>query len=97
MLVFHVYAIGQIEARFPRLSIEKEFAQATGRTETAGQPERKIHRDVAFPNRDRIESITFPVFGIVARGATISCFSELFQFHLLHSGALEHFVHLAVR
>src|SRR5258708_20695717 len=26
-----VYAIGRIEARFPRLSVEKEFAQATGR------------------------------------------------------------------
>ena len=26
----YVYAIGRIEARFPRLSVEKEFAQATG-------------------------------------------------------------------
>ncbi len=29
-----VYAIGRIEARFPRLSVEKEFAQATGREKT---------------------------------------------------------------
>src|SRR5262245_33850312 len=32
--------------------------------------ERKIYRDVAFPNCDRIESITFLVFGVVASGAT---------------------------
>jgi PatG C-terminal len=31
-----VYAIGKIEPRFPRLSVEKEFAQATGRSDTAG-------------------------------------------------------------
>ena len=37
MPVSHVYAIGRIEVRFPRLSVEKEFAQATGRAETAGQ------------------------------------------------------------
>lgn len=33
----YVYAIGRMEARFPRLSVEKEFSQATGRAETAGQ------------------------------------------------------------
>ena len=37
MPVSHVYAIGRVEARFPRLSVEKEFAQATGRADTAGQ------------------------------------------------------------
>jgi PatG Domain len=31
-----VYAIGKIEPRFPGRSVEKEFAQATGRAETAG-------------------------------------------------------------
>jgi hypothetical protein len=36
-----VYAIGRIEARFPRLSVEKEFAQATGRAETAGQTDQQ--------------------------------------------------------
>ena len=34
----YVYALGRIEPRFPRLSIEKEYAQATGRAETAGTP-----------------------------------------------------------
>jgi hypothetical protein len=33
----YVYAFGQIETRFPRPSMEKEVAQATGRAETAGQ------------------------------------------------------------
>src|SRR5215218_8870367 len=37
----YVYAIGRIEARFPRLSVEKEFAQAAGRSETAGQTDQQ--------------------------------------------------------
>lgn len=37
-----VYAIGRIEARFPQLSVEKEFAQATGRNETAGQTDQQV-------------------------------------------------------
>ena len=32
----YIYAIGQIVARFPQLSVEKEYAQALGRAETAG-------------------------------------------------------------
>ena len=36
-----VYAIGRVEARFPNLAAEKEFAQATGRTLVAfGVPRR---------------------------------------------------------
>jgi hypothetical protein len=37
----YVYAIGKIEPRFPRLSVEKEFAQVAGRTETAGLTDRE--------------------------------------------------------
>ena len=33
----YVYAIGRVEARFPNLAAEKEFAQAGGRTDTAGK------------------------------------------------------------
>jgi hypothetical protein len=36
-----VYTIGRIGPRFPRLSVEKEFAQATGRAETAGQTDQQ--------------------------------------------------------
>src|ERR1041385_5316629 len=32
-----VYAIGHVEARFPNLAAEREFAQVTGRTDTAGK------------------------------------------------------------
>jgi hypothetical protein len=41
----YVYAIGRIEPRFPMLSVEKEFAQATGRAETASLTDRQaLHR-----------------------------------------------------
>jgi hypothetical protein len=33
----HIYALGRIEARFPDLAAEKEFAQASGRAESAGK------------------------------------------------------------
>src|SRR5262245_66409411 len=42
----HVYAIGRIEARFPLLSVEKEFAQAAGRGETAGQTDQEMFYNV---------------------------------------------------
>lgn len=46
MPVSYVYAIGRIEARFPRPSVEKEFAQATGRAETAGQTDQQAFYNV---------------------------------------------------
>jgi len=42
----YVYALGQIEARFPRPSVEKEMAQATGRAETAGRTDQQAFHDV---------------------------------------------------
>jgi hypothetical protein len=36
-----VYALGRIETRFPSVSVEKEFAQAIGRAETAGQTDQQ--------------------------------------------------------
>jgi hypothetical protein len=41
MRVSYIYTIGRIEARFPRVSAEKEFVQATGRAETAGQTDQQ--------------------------------------------------------
>ncbi|HTS67995.1 MAG TPA: hypothetical protein VMO17_03350, partial [Terriglobia bacterium] len=32
----YIYAIGRIEPRFPRVSVEKEFVQAVGRDKTSG-------------------------------------------------------------
>jgi hypothetical protein len=40
--ISYVYAIGRIEARFPRLSTEKEFAQIGGRSMTAGQTDQQM-------------------------------------------------------
>src|SRR5262245_53812430 len=42
----YVYAIGRIEPRFPLLAVEKEFAQVTGRTETAGLTDRQVLQTV---------------------------------------------------
>ena len=53
MPVSYVYAIGRIEARFPRLSVEKEFAQATGRAETAGQTDQQAFHDVLSKPENR--------------------------------------------
>src|SRR5262245_37125188 len=41
----YIYALGRVEPRFPKLSVEKEFAQAIGRGETAGLTDREaLHR-----------------------------------------------------
>lgn len=49
----YVYAIGQVEARFPNLAAEKEFAQATGRANTAGKTDQQAFQEVLSqrPNR----------------------------------------------
>src|SRR5215469_17298189 len=45
-----IYAIGKIEARFPSVSIEKEFAQAAGRADTKGQTDRQaFHAALSRP------------------------------------------------
>jgi hypothetical protein len=49
----HVYAIGRVETRFPSLGLEKEFAQATGRAETAGQPDRQAFHTVLSQPQNR--------------------------------------------
>jgi hypothetical protein len=47
----YVYALGRIEPRFPRLSVEKEFAQATRRAETTNLSDRRALRTVLEENR----------------------------------------------
>src|SRR5262249_18758000 len=37
-----VYALGRVEPPLPSLALEKEFAQATGRAETAGLTDRQV-------------------------------------------------------
>jgi len=49
----YVYALGRIEPRFPRLSVEKEYAQATGRAETAGLSDRQALQNVLSQPENR--------------------------------------------
>ncbi|AUG75845.1 hypothetical protein CFP65_0924 [Kitasatospora sp. MMS16-BH015] len=45
-----VYAIGQIDFRFPSLGVEKELAQAVGRLETSGLSDRQtVHSVISQP------------------------------------------------
>lgn len=48
-----VYAIGRIEARFPRLAVEKEFAQATMRAETAELTNQETFHNVLSQAKNR--------------------------------------------
>ena len=48
-----VYAIGRIEPRFPLLSVEKEFAQATGRAQTDGLTDRQALHQVLTRRENR--------------------------------------------
>lgn len=49
----YVYVLGQIEARFPRPSVEKEMAQVTGRAETAGHTDRQAFHQVLLQRENR--------------------------------------------
>src|SRR5712692_7388999 len=49
----YVYAIGRVEPRLPRLAVEKEFAQATGRAETAGLTDRQALHAVLSQRQNR--------------------------------------------
>lgn len=49
----YVFAIGRIEMRFPSLAVEKEFAQATGRGNTAGLTDRQAVQSVLAERTNR--------------------------------------------
>ncbi|MFO1431728.1 MAG: hypothetical protein U1F76_16590 [Candidatus Competibacteraceae bacterium] len=49
----YIFAIGRVEARFPSLGIEKEFAQATGRAQTAGLTDRAALHNVLSQPQNR--------------------------------------------
>src|SRR5215471_21453799 len=49
----HVYVVGHIEARSPSPSVEKEFAQATGRADTAGLTDRQAVQKVLSQRQNR--------------------------------------------
>ena len=49
----YIYALGRIEPRFPSPAVEKEFAQATGRAETAGLTDREAVQQVLAQRQNR--------------------------------------------
>src|SRR5439155_12173453 len=49
----YVYALGRVEMRFPSLAVEKEFAQATGRAETAGLTDQQVVQSVLSQPHNR--------------------------------------------
>jgi hypothetical protein len=49
----YIYALGRIEPRFPRLSMEKELAQATGRVDVVGLTDREALRSVLSQRQNR--------------------------------------------
>lgn len=49
----YVYALGRIEARFPKLAVEKEFAQAAGRSDTAGKTDQQTFHAVLSKREHR--------------------------------------------
>ena len=51
--ISYVYAIGHIEARFPTLAVEKEFMQASGRTDNSGRTDRQAFHAVLSKPENR--------------------------------------------
>ena len=49
----YVYALGRVEARFPRVSLEKEFAQVAGRADTNGKTDREMFQEVLSQRENR--------------------------------------------
>jgi hypothetical protein len=49
----YVYAIGRVETRFPNIAVEKEFAQATARTETEGMTDQQAFHAVLSLRENR--------------------------------------------
>jgi hypothetical protein len=48
-----IFALGQVDPRFPSLAVEKEFAQVIGRADTAGQTERQALHTVLADRANR--------------------------------------------
>jgi len=53
LVASYVYAVGRVEARFPTLSSEKEFAQAAGRADTAGKTDQQTFYTVLSKHENR--------------------------------------------
>src|SRR5262245_59707563 len=51
--ITYVYALGRVEARFPTLAVEKEFAQEAGRDSTAGLTDSQMMHSVLTNRENR--------------------------------------------
>jgi len=49
----YVYVTGRIQPRFPNMELEKEFLQATGRTDTAGLTDREALQSILSQRQNR--------------------------------------------
>jgi hypothetical protein len=49
----YIYAVGRIEPRFPRLSVEKELAQVIARDDTTGLTDRKVLQSILAKPENR--------------------------------------------
>jgi hypothetical protein len=49
----YVYALGRVEPRFPRLSLEREFAQVAGRADAKGKTDREVLQAVLSQRENR--------------------------------------------
>ncbi|HTP31971.1 MAG TPA: hypothetical protein VMJ75_07355 [Candidatus Acidoferrales bacterium] len=49
----YIYALGRVDARFPRVSLEKEFAQVAGRADTKGKTDREMFQTVLSQRENR--------------------------------------------
>jgi hypothetical protein len=49
----YIYALGRVEPRFPSMAVEREFAQATGRADTAGLTDRQALSNVLSQRENR--------------------------------------------
>ncbi len=75
----YIYALGRVEARFPRISLEKEFAQVAGRATTNGQTDREMFQAVMSQRENRYLArqlcwvIDYPGVGYVSFAAARPC------------------------
>lgn len=53
MPMSYVYSLGQIEARFPRLAVDKEFFQVVGRAATNGKTDQQVLKEVLSNRANR--------------------------------------------
>src|SRR5262249_13527448 len=83
-----VYALGRIQPRFPTLSVEKEFAQVSGRTDPAGLTDRQVlHSVLSKPENRYLARQLCWVFTIEGLETYILIPRDPTDFHLLAEAA----------